>query len=136
MRFDVAKISELQSKLSEVMKSFAEENGLVAGTPRVKYSENDFQVQIQFGNRDENPNGIEPRFLRDLMRNGHLSGLDKTMVGTPLILETRSGCANYEFLGMHVSKAVCVNAGNRKNYYFDAPFIATQIKLQKRVFSE
>lgn len=130
MPFTKDNVQELQDKLNVVLKQFAEENGLVAGSCRAKYSATEVEVQVTFGDKSSNPDDIDPRYLRDLKRNGALYGLDSSMIGTPLILAGRAGRVNFKFVGMRASKAVCVNKADGKPYLWDATFIAHQIKLQ------
>lgn len=125
-------IKVLQLKLDEVLKQFAADNGLVAGSSNIKFNASDFRVQVQFGEKITNPDEIDPRYLHDLKRNGALYGLNSSMVGTKLILADRRGPVNLKFVGMYASKAICINTADGKPYRWDATFIAHQIALQSK----
>ncbi len=132
MAYTAEQIKALHAKLDAALKEFADENGLVAGSSRIKYGTTDFQVQVQFGDKAANPDEIDPRYLRDLTRNGAMYGLSAKMIGTPLILAGRAGRVNFKFVGMRASKAVCINKADGKPYLWDATFIAHQIALQAK----
>lgn len=128
MAYSKIQIAALHAKLDIVLKKFAEDNKLVAGASRIRYSTTDFKVEVSFGDSDANPDAIDPRFLRDLAKNGMMSGLNAKMLGTPLTLPGRAG-TEFKFAGMRASKAVCICLADNKAYLWDASYIAKMINL-------
>lgn len=126
MAYSKIQIAALHAKLDIVLKKFAEDNKLVAGASRVRYGSTDFKVEVSFGDLNANPDAIDPRFLRDLARNGLMSGLNAKMIGTILDLPGKAG-SEYKFVGMRASKAVCICTADNKPYLWDASFIARMI---------
>ena len=121
-------IAALHAKLDVVMKQFALDNNLVAGGSRFKYGETDFKVEISFSDKSANPNEVDPRFIRDLERNGYFLGLTKDMIGKEIIMPSSKGLVKYVFQGMRASKAVLKSTADGKNYLFNAESAAHYLK--------
>ncbi len=123
MAYSKIQIAALHAKLDAVLKQFAAENDLVAGSSRIKYGATDFKVEVQFGDKNANPDAIDPRFLRDLRARGWQVGLDATMIGRPVTLNR----GPMKFVGMRASKAV-LQEPSGKVWLYDAAIIASMLK--------
>jgi hypothetical protein len=122
---DKAKIAKLHAALDIAMKKFADENGLVASSCRLSYSSTGFEVkQLRFDTTDSNPDAIDPRFLKDLKRNGFMYGLDESLIGRTM--PSRRGTMTFQ--GMRASKAVFKCEADGKPYLYDAQMAAALIK--------
>jgi hypothetical protein len=126
MMLDKTKIAELHRELDKTLKEFAEKHGLVAGASQIRYSATDFKATLMFSEREANPNAIDPRFLRDLRRNGFVVGLDESMLHRKV--QTSRGLM--EFIGMRASKAV-LRDKDGKPYLYDAAMMASMLKGAK-----
>lgn len=132
---DKTEIKRLHEELDAVLAKFAEANGLTVSKFGLRFNATSFRTQaIDFAVKDGSvTDTVDPRYKRDLLRNGLLEGLDSSMIGTTLTLTAKRGQSpKYTFVGMRASKAVCINDGDRKPYLWDARFIAAQIKLQRK----
>lgn len=117
------RIAELHKELNQTLKDFAEKHGLVAGAAQIRYSATDFKATLMFSERDANPDAIDPRFLRDLRRNGWQVGLDDTKLNRHVV--TARG--KMKFVGMRASKAVLQDS-NGKIWLHDAKLISNLLK--------
>jgi hypothetical protein len=123
MAYSKVQIAALHAQLDVVLKKFAADNKLVAGSSRIKYGATDFKVEVTFSDSNANPDAVDPRYLMDLRRRGFMHGLDASMIGT----EITTSKGKMKFQGMRASKAVVKdNAG--KIWLYDASMMATLIK--------
>jgi len=123
MTYSKVQIAALHAQLDVVLKKFAADNKLVAGSSRIKYGASDFKVEVSFSDSAANPDAIDPRFLIDLRRGGYRVGLDASMIGT----EITTSKGKMKFVGMRASKAVVKdNAG--KIWLYDATMMASLVK--------
>ena len=123
MAYSKLQIAALHKELDIVLKKFAAENKLVAGSSRIKYGATDFKVEVTFGDLNANPDAIDPRYLRDLTRGGFMVGLDSTMIGK----KVRTSKGLMSFQGMRASKAVVKDADG-KIWLYDATMMAMMLK--------
>lgn len=121
-------IAALHKKLDAALKQFAADNNLVPGAARIKYGATDFKVEVSFSDKEANPNEVDPRFMRDLERNGFFLGLDKSMIGKEVVMSSSRGMAKYTFQGMRASKVVMKAEADGKNYLFNAESAAHYLK--------
>jgi hypothetical protein len=130
MAFTKENIRGIHVELDKVLQEFAKKHNLVVGDSKILFSPEDFKVTVNFNDASDNPAGIDPRYLRDLITRGIAYGLASNMVGTKLTLPGKGGRSNYEFVGMRASKAAAKCLDDGKVYLWDAKFIALQINLQ------
>jgi hypothetical protein len=126
MAYSKIQIAALHAKLDVVLKQFAADNKLVAGSSRIKYGATDFKVEVSFSDSAANPDAVDPRFLIDLRRGGFRYGLDASMLGA----EVRLTKGLMKFAGMRASKAVFTDS-NGKPWLYDAMMAASLIKAAK-----
>jgi hypothetical protein len=135
MTFTASKIEELQVQLSELLLDFADKHNLVPGELSIRFSDGEFRMKMQFGDMENNPNGINPRWLRDLSRNGSIYNLHPSMVGAEFTMASnKTGLKKYKFAGMRGSlKAVGIDIANEnaEPMFFDALAVAHSIQMTK-----
>lgn len=124
--FTKQQIIALQAKLDATLKEFAEANGLVSGSSKVKYSQDDFTATISFSDKSANPNAVDPKYLIDLRRRGWDIGLTEAMLGRVITLNFTSGPTKVEFIGMCNSKVVLRTMEGRVGLY-NAAAVASRI---------
>jgi hypothetical protein len=126
MAYSKLQIAALHHELDAVLKKFAADNKLVAGSSRIKYGATDFKFEVTFSDSQANPDAIDPRYLIDLRRRGFMHGLDASMIGTEI--STTKG--KMKFQGMRASKAVVKDSAG-KIWLYDAAIVASLIKAAR-----
>ena len=126
--FTTENIKALHAKLDAALKEFAEEQGIIAGSTTVRYSETGMSVKVDFSTRDSNPAGIDPRWLKDLKARGWNHGLTEAMLNVEVEIPAREGqVTKLRFRGMRASKIVMQNLDDGKNYTYNAESMAPVI---------
>lgn len=104
---------ELRNKIEALLQEFASSEGLTVDQPKMKYGPGTFEITALFAFTEMNTVGVDPRHIRDLIKNGAEHGLTVQMVGRHV--STSKG--PLVFQGMHASKAVFKKPKGTFAYY-------------------
>jgi len=126
---DKTKANLIAKEAEDALRAVARKHGLSLSPGRGNFDSVGLKMSFIFGDTaDVGSTEINPEYIRNLIRNGFMYGLDKSLVGKTITIGSKSGL---EFQGLKGKKAAFKWEADNRIWLYDAVLAAQLLKVAK-----